>query len=71
MSPTINNYNNQLLLSNMDENKNKLCESPTKFNHLNNDLIWYENHQMRDSMLPNSPLFPRNLRTTLFFLFKF
>ncbi len=61
MSPTMNNYYPHLLLSNMDENKEKLCETPIKFNPINNDIDWYRGIQGRDNSLPDSPLFPRNL----------
>lgn len=61
MSPTINNYYPHLLLSNMDENKEKICETPIKFNNINNEIDWYQSNPGRDNILPDSPLFPRNL----------
>ena len=62
MSPTINNYYPHLLLSNLDDNKEKLCETPIKFNNpINNDIDWYPGTQGRDNLLPDSPLFPRTL----------
>jgi len=62
MSPTINNYCPHLLLSNMDENKEKLCETPFKINNVNNEIDWYPPcNQGGDNSLPESPLFPRNL----------
>lgn len=65
MSPTINNfYNPPLLLSNLDENKEKLCETPIKSNNLNND-VWYHSHLGREYILPDSPLFPRHLSKSL------
>jgi len=61
MSPTMNNYYPHLLLSNMDENKLKLCETPIKFNIINNEMDWYPGTQGRDNLLPDSPLFATNL----------
>lgn len=61
MSPTFHNYYPNLLLSNMDENKEKLCETPFKFNNINNEMDWYPGTQGGDGILRDSPLFPRTL----------
>ncbi len=63
MSPTINNYYPHILQSNMNENKEKFCETPIKYNRVNNEIDWYPfpNNQERENGLSRSPLFPSNL----------
>lgn len=54
----------------MDENKEKLGETPIRINDVNNDIDWYQGIQARDNMFVDSPLFTRNMSTIfLFFLF--
>jgi len=68
MSPTINNYYNQILLSNIDENKEKISETPFKI--INNEMDWYGPQQIRNDIINDSPLFPRNLSINYFFELK-
>jgi hypothetical protein len=56
MSPQINKYFNNLLLSNFDENKNKYFETPQKYSNFNTDMNWYDPNAYKDE----SPLFRRN-----------
>lgn len=61
MSPTVNKYYNNLLMSNFDENK-KLYETPQKNFNIHNDFYWNDpNLFNKDHILYESPLFPRNL----------
>lgn len=58
MSPTVNRYQNNILLSNLDENKNKFFETPQKYSNFYNDMNWNDtNIFQKDNM---SPLLPRN-----------
>lgn len=57
MSPQINKYFNNLLLSNFDENKNKYFETPQKYSNFNTDTNWFDTNAFNKD---NSPLFPRN-----------
>ena len=68
MSPTVNKYYNNLLLSNFDENKNKFYETPQKYSNFHADMKWYDSNTLnRENNLYNeSPLFPRNLSNYYF-----
>jgi hypothetical protein len=57
MSPTIDKYYNNLLLSNFDENKNKLFETPQKYSNFPTDMNWCDNNAFN---LDTSPLYIRS-----------
>lgn len=37
------------------------------FNNINNDIDWYAGNQIRDNVLHDSPLFPRQISNILIF----
>lgn len=62
MSPTLNNYYNNLLQSNFNEHKNKFYETPQKYSNFPADKIWNDSFILNgDHYLYESPLYTRNL----------